>query len=179
MRTKNRETRTKKQAVTIALRHCASCIVHCALVYCALILVSCTDNSCYDNGSALPLVRFYASGTTRQVTVNGLTLRGLGAPGDSLLIDSTATSEVYLPLRATASNSQWVFDYPGDTDLADTLTIAYEPIPYFAGAECGAMYNFQLTNVSCTHNVIDSVQVVKPLINNGTDVALRVFFPTE
>ena len=139
---------------------------------------ACTDGACYDNGSALPLVRFYASGTTTQVSVDGLTICGIDAPGDSLLVDSTATSEVYLPLRATTNTCQWVFIYPGIAGEADTLTLNSRPIAYFAGAECGAMYNFELTSVSVTDNVIDSVQVVKPLIDNGTDVALRLFFPT-
>ena len=144
-----------------------------------MFLVACTDASCYDNGSALPLVRFYASGTTTQVSVEGLTIRGIDAPGDSLLVQSGITSEIYLPLRATTTTTQWEFAYPVDGLLPDTLTIDYQPIPYFAGAECGAMYNFQISSATVTHHVIDSVRVIKPLIDNGTDVAIGLYFPTQ
>ncbi|MBQ7689862.1 MAG: hypothetical protein IJT30_01530 [Muribaculaceae bacterium] len=143
------------------------------------MLASCNDASCYDNGSALPLVRFCASGSTTQVSIEGLTIRGIDAPGDSVLVQGGTTSEVYLPLRATTTCTQWELDYPADGSTPDTLTIAYQPIPYFASAECGAMYNFQISSATVTHHLIDSVQVVKPLIDNGTDVAIRLFFPTQ
>ena len=142
-----------------------------------LALVACDDNSCYDNGSALPLVRFYKSGTTQQVTLEGVTIRGVDAPGDSVLVDSSAVSEVYLPLRVSATSTQWVLEYDGETVLADTLTLKYRSVPYFSSAECGAMYNFELSSVTSTHYVIDSIAIAKPVIDNGTDVAIRLFFP--
>ena len=152
---------------------------HILLLAAVALLSACTDGGCYDNGSALPLVRFYVSGTTRQMSVDGLTIFGIDAPGDSILVDSTATSEVYLPLRATTNVTQWLFLYPGEDIITDTLTVAYRPIPYFAGVECGAMYNFELTSVTVTHYVIDSVAVVKPLVDNSNAVAIRLFFPEE
>ena len=152
---------------------------HIAALAMLLAMASCSDGSCYDNGSSLPLVRFYASGTTTQLSVQGLTIRGLDAPGDSVLVKNTATSEIYLPLRATTTSCQWEFTYMEEDEPSDTLTLAYRPIPYFASAECGAMYNFEITSVTTTHHSIDSVQVVKPVIDNGSDVALRVFFSIE
>lgn len=147
------------------------------VVLAALMLVTCSDGSCYDNGSALPLVRFYASGTTTQVTVPNVTIRGIGAPGDSILVDDNAVSEIYLPLRATTGITQWEFTYGTEgNSVADTLTLTYDAVPYFAGIECGAMYNFHLKAVEMTYNYADSVAIVKPIINNGTDVAIRIFY---
>ena len=148
----------------------------CCLV--ALCAASCNDDSCYDNGSAIPLARFYASGTATQVSVKGLTVRGIDNPGDSLLVDSMTVNETFLPLRATRELTQWVLDYGVDFP-SDTLSLHYHAIPYFSSAECGAMYNFEITKVDATTHVLDSVVLVTPLVDNVTRVTMRIYFPTE
>lgn len=150
------------------------------LVLAALYLTACNDDSCYDNGSSLPLAAFYLSNS--QQTISGLTIMGIGAPGDSLLADSSALKEVYLPLRASVGTtryaiSRWVgAGTPMAQQLHDTLTLDYEPIAYFHSAECGAMYNFNLHDVRCTINGIDSVVVITPLVTNSRTPALRIYF---
>jgi hypothetical protein len=146
----------------------------------ALYLTACNDDSCYDNGSSLPLAAFYLGNS--QQTITGLTIMGIGAPGDSLLADSSALKEVYLPLRASVGTtryaiSRWVgAGTPMAQQLHDTLTLDYEPIAYFHSAECGAMYNFNLHDVRCTINGIDSVVVITPLVTNSRTPALRIYF---
>ena len=150
------------------------------LVLAALFLTACNDDSCYDNGSSLPLAAFYLGNS--QQTITGLTIMGIGAPGDSLLADSSALKEVYLPLRASVGTtryaiSRWVgAGTPMAQQLHDTLTLDYEPIAYFHSAECGAMYNFNLHDVRCTINGIDSVVVITPLVTNSRTPALRIYF---
>ena len=150
------------------------------LVMAALYLTACNDDSCYDNGSSLPLAAFYLGNS--QQTITGLTIMGIGAPGDSLLADSSALKEVYLPLRASVGTtryaiSRWVgAGTPMAQQLHDTLTLDYEPIAYFHSAECGAMYNFNLHDVRCTINGIDSVVVITPLVTNSRTPALRIYF---
>ena len=150
------------------------------LVLAALYLTACNDDSCYDNGSSLPLAAFYLG--NGQQTITGLTIMGIGAPGDSLLADSSALKEVYLPLRASVGTtryaiSRWVgVGTAMAQQLHDTLTLDYEPIAYFHSAECGAMYNFNLHDVRCTINGIDSVVVITPLVTNSRTPALRIYF---
>lgn len=150
------------------------------LVLAALYLTACNDDSCYDNGSSLPLAAFYLGNS--QQTITGLTIMGIGALGDSLLADSSALKEVYLPLRASVGTtryaiSRWVgAGTPMAQQLHDTLTLDYEPIAYFHSAECGAMYNFNLHDVRCTINGIDSVVVITPLVTNSRTPALRIYF---
>lgn len=142
-----------------------------------LAVPSCNDASCYDNGSSLPLVRFYASGGDR-VTLSSVTLRGIGVPGDSILADKKSLDEVYLPLRATTSQTQWVIEVgiTNGSTVADTLTVDYTPIPYFASAECGAMYSFEISNVSCSHNAIDSIVVTEHNVTNVAAETMRIYF---
>ena len=150
------------------------------LALAALCLTACSDDSCYDNGSSLPLAAFYLGNS--QQTVTGVTIMGIGAPGDSLLADSSSLSEVYLPLRASVGTtsyaiSRWVgVGTPMAQHLHDTLTLDYEPIAFFHSAECGAMYNFDIHSVTCTTNGIDSVVVITPMVTNSRTPALRIHF---
>lgn len=139
-------------------------------------VVACSDGSCYDNANSLPLVRFYASGGGK-VTVNGVTLRGIDAPGDSAYIKNVSREEVYLPLRATKNSTQWIISVTTTTgaSVADTLSINYSSQPYFASAECGAMFNFELKRVDCTHNFIDSVVVMQPVVTNVSQETMRIY----
>ena len=152
-------------------------IVFAAAVLC---MTSCNDSSCYDNGSSLPLATL-CIGSSQQ-TVNGLTIMGIGAPGDSLLADSSSLKEIYLPLRASVGTtsyaiSRWVgIGTPMAKELHDTLTLNYEAIAFFHSAECGAMYNFDIHSLNCTHNGIDSVVLLTPLVTNSRTPALRIHF---
>lgn len=144
----------------------------------AAALPACDDNGCYDNGSAIPLAKFIASGTTSAaIIVSPVTVAGIGAPGDSLLLDSVEVSETYLPLRATTETTAWKFIF--DNSIADTITFHYKPIPYFVGADCGAMYYFQINSVTTTCHVIDSVKLIKPLVTNSRAVSLHIFISAE
>jgi len=148
------------------------------------VLAACTDSNCYDNGSAIPYTVFYTSGTTTERTIGGITIKGIGAPGDTLLADNEIISDIYLPLRASTNETTYSFSWKNVSDsdtvaITDYVTLRYEPVVYFHSAECGAMYNFQLTDIEHTTNGIDSVVAAKPLITNSTDVALRIYFAQE
>lgn len=155
-------------------------LLHIALATALLSLAACGDNSCYDNRSSLPLATCCLGGS--QQTVNGLTIIGIGVPGDSLLADSSSLKEIYLPLRASVGTtsfaiSRWVG--VGTTmarQLHDTLTLDYEPVVYFHSEECGAMYNFDIHRISHTTNGIDSVELITRLVTNSPLPALRIHF---
>ena len=82
---------------------------HIALPLLMLVLLmgvaSCNDDSCYENGSSLPLAEFYMNGA--KSTITGITVMGIGVPGDSLLADSGSLNEIYLPLRASTSSTSY------------------------------------------------------------------------
>ena len=155
----------------------------CSYVYLLslLCLTGCGDGSCYDNGSAVPMARFYASRTTTQLSVRQLTVTAIGAPGDSLLVNNETVSELHLPLRASATSTQWMltFTIADDVTLTDTVTINYRPVEFFANVECGAMYYFDITDVTTTHNVIDSVDVPLPHVTHVDQLNLRIYVPND
>lgn len=136
---------------------------------------SCSDESCHENGSSLPLAAFFMGNS--QQTISGLTVMGIGVPGDSLLLDSASASQIYLPLQATTNSTsfllrQWM---ARDSYVDDTLTFDYKPIEFFHSMECGAMFNFDINSVTCTHHAVDSVVLLTNLITNSPTVALRIY----
>lgn len=157
--------------------HIAGLLVAMALL--CLGTAACSDDSCYDNGSSLPLAEFYI-GHSKQ-TVPELTIKGIGAPGDSLLADSMSLNEIYLPLRVSMGSTSYALDRKVyingvSTLMHDTIAFDYQPIEFFHSIECGAMYNFDIKRVTATSHAIDSVVVLTPLVTNSRTPALRIYF---
>lgn len=134
-------------------------------------LASCTNSTCIDNANSLPLAAFYYDGS--QVTVNNLTVYGINAPGDTLMADNESLSQVYLPLRSTVEQTQYVLNYGGE--INDTLTFNYTALPFFHSVECGAMYNFDVKSLTYTQNAIDSVVMTSQLITNVDVVNIKIY----
>ncbi len=146
------------------------------LVACIAGLASCSSDGCYDNGSAVPLAKFYNSSTGALATVDSLTVQGLGAPGDSDLIAGQSVNQLYLPLRSTVQQSQYVLSYKSSLALApDTVTLAYQAVPTFVSRDCGAMFFFDISGVNYTTHRIDSVVVVYPHITNQDRTSIKIF----
>lgn len=145
---------------------------------------SCGSSGCLENGSALPLAGFYSSQTGGAISVDSLEVRGIGAPNDSVLLSAgRGTSSIYLPFRADYESVKWVFiirmeglDFP---QLYDTITFDYETIPYFAGADCGAMYIYRVNEVRTTTHLIDSVTVTNPLFTNVDGEQIKIYYRTS
>lgn len=151
-------------------------LLHIVLIMLVAVLTACSDDSCSDNGSSLPLAVCYVNGS--QQTVNGLTVMGIGVPGDSLLADGEALKEIYLPLRASATTTSYKVarQINENTIVSDTITFDYQPIEYFHSIECGAMYNFDIQEVRHTIHGLDSVIVLTPLVTNSLTPAIRIYF---
>lgn len=148
-----------------------------------LIIGGCNNSSCMENRSSIPLAKFYASHSHNAITVDSLAIGGVDAPDDSLLVDNVRTSQVYLPLRSTKSSTafyirylQKQLDFPR---LYDTITLAYESMPYFASYDCGAMYRYRIQKMEYTRHLIDSVAVTDSLVTNLDRETLKIFFRTE
>ena len=159
-------------------------LTHIASLFSLLVVLllgtaSCGDNSCYDNGNSLPLATFYVGDS--QQTVSGLTIMGIGVPGDSLLADSSSLKEIYLPLRTSVTTtaykvSRWITISDTKAQTIDTITFDYQPIEFFHSIECGTMFNFDIKRLTYTTNGIDSVVLLTPLVTNSPTPALRIHF---
>lgn len=145
-------------------------------------LASCDTDGCEGNSSTLPLAGFYSSSSKSAISIDSITVYGIGAPGDSAIIDnSSAAQQVYLPFDVDASRSQFVIRYNQKSlqGIADTITIKYESTPYFHSKDCGAFYVFDVTDYSVSHNLIDSIQVPQSRIDNTDTENIKIYFRTS
>lgn len=142
----------------------------------ALGAAACSEG-CLDNKNSLPKAGFYSSVTGEAVSVSGLSVGGVGAPHDSLLLRDGTVSEIYLPFRAASTDVSYRFAValaPGDT-ISDEVTFEYETTPYFVSEECGAMYRYRITGVWFDGNLIDSVAVTDSLITNVDAERIKIY----
>ena len=152
-----------------------------AVAVLAMLATGCNTSGCQDNGSAIPLAAFYASDTGAAVSLDSLAIYGIGAPADSAVaLPGRAIGSVYLPMRVTAPQTAWKIEYRyvalDRPELYDTITLGYESIPYFASADCGAMYAYRLRSVEHTTHLIDSITVPDSLITNVDRTSMQIFF---
>lgn len=154
-------------------------------IWCAAFLTGCNSSGCLDNRNSLPLAGFYDASTGDAVSVSGLSIGGVGAPGDSLLADAGKNiHSIYLPFRSTQDETTFVFstkaktnvaEEPDDMVLSDYVTFRYESIPYFASADCGAMYRYRILAVDHTSLFIDSVGIIDSLITNTDMERIKIY----
>lgn len=144
--------------------------------------VSCNTAGCYDNQSSIPLAGFYDDSAHNEITVDSISVGGVDAPGDSLLLNNSAASSVYLPFRANRASTSFFIHYNqeaiSDARLNDTLTFTYDSSPYFASEECGAMFRYTIKDCIYTTHLIESVEITDPLITNQDIERIRIYFRT-
>lgn len=149
----------------------------------ALTLGSCNSAGCIDNQSSIPLVGFYSSSTQQGISVDSISIGGVGAIRDSMIIENGQNvSRVYLPFRSAYDNVSFYIRYEQKAlrhdALNDTITFDYESIPYFVSEECGAMYYYQVKHIAYTRHVIDSVAMPDTLVTNTDVERIRIYFRT-
>ena len=101
-----------------------------------LTLSSCASDECDDNKNSLPLAEFYSSLPEPQpVSLDSISIYGIGAPGDRILVDSAASvGQCHLPSRIDKTTVFAQID-----DGVETLvTIFHMLSPHFFAPGCDA-----------------------------------------
>lgn len=146
------------------------------------VAAACSNSECYDNKNSLPLAGFYSSDSVpQQLTLQKISIFGIGAPGDSILhSEVSGLKETYLPFRIDQPSSTYVIQYLsgllGEFGIADTITFNYEIIPWFVSSACGVVYDYKMLDIVTTHNIIDSVTCPVGTITNADIENIRIYF---
>lgn len=160
--------------------------VRVAVAVCVVMAIAmlpgCNSSGCTDNKSSIPLAGFYSYETLAAISVNKISIGGVDAPDDSLIVNNSSASEVYLPFRAEYDETRFYIHYHqrgiDDPAYNDTLTFRYDRVPYFASEECGAMYKYEITDFTSTYHLIDSVALLDVVITNADREKIRIYFRT-
>lgn len=151
----------------------------------AVVAVGCNSTGCIDNKSALPLAGFYSYETLQPITLNSVSVGAKGAPNDSLLLNNSSAQSLYMPFNIGENITKFFIRYNQNGSVeegsapTDTVTFIYDRVPYFASEECGAMYSYEVTEVTFTRLMIDSVALTRKLITNADRESIQIFFRTK
>ena len=164
------------------LRLIIAAIAICATLH--LALVSCNTTGCTENRNAVPLAAFLSSTTDQAIGLDSIEITGIGQPNASVLsAPGSVISQVYLPMRPTPDNVAWCFAYKWKyldyEDLNDTITFSYTSLPFFASADCGAYYKYQITEMTYTDHLIHHVELIDSLITNIDKVYVNIYFRVQ
>ena len=146
------------------------------------ILSGCATNECYDNKNSLPLAGFYSSQRIPQaISLDSISILGIGAPGDSILQDSVRSlSQVYLPFRIDQNSTTYEIRYlaglAGEYRLKDIITFNYEIVPEFVSSACGTVYYYKIESIDYTTTFIDSVICPTGEITNVNLENIKIYF---
>lgn len=148
-----------------------------------MLLAACGTEECLDNKNSLPLAGFYASGWgDQQIQVDSISLMGIGAPGDSLILDNARNvSQVFLPFRIDENRTDFrlYYDFAKSQEGRvpyDDISFEYDIDPWFVSAACGAIYKYKIRNISHTNLLIDSISCPGGVIDNVTGVNINIYF---
>lgn len=149
---------------------------------------SCSTSECFDNKNSLPLAGFYSSARVpRAISLDSISILGVGAPGDSILQDSVRSlSQVYLPFRidpepnaSTTYEIRYLGGEAGKRHISDLITFYYEIIPMFVSTACGVVYYYKMEDIAHTYNFIDSVTCPSGTITNANVENLKIYFRVD
>lgn len=146
------------------------------------MIAGCSTSECYDNQNSLPLAGFYSSQEVpAAISLDSISILGVGAPGDSILQDSVRTlSQTYLPFRIDQNSTTYAIYYlggvPGLYRIHDDITFNYDIVPMFVSSACGTVYYYKMNSIMHTNNFIDSVICPNGVITNENIENLKIYF---
>ena len=81
----------------------------------ALAANSCNTSGCLENQTSLPLAGMYSMSTKTPISVQRLTIGGVGAPDSALLTTAgSSVRQTYLPFRANTETTSFFFTIQGN-----------------------------------------------------------------
>ena len=148
------------------------------------VLSACGSDGCTSNTASIPLAQLYSSSTLKAIAVDSISVYGIGAPGDSMIVRcGRSISQFTMPLRTTVDETKYVIHYDqkalSDPRYNDTITLHYNVLPMFDSKECGVVYAFEVSDFYYTRHLIDSMAMPYNRITNLTSVAVQLYMRTQ
>ena len=143
-----------------------------ALLIVAVMTNSCTqDETCRENKKVMLNAGFFSSGTTTSLSVDSLTIFGLGQ--DSMLYNvKNSINKINLPLNKKEDLSIFVLTFK---TIQDTLWVLYTNDDYLISYECGTVITHKIDTVITTNHYIESVKIINHDINTTDVQHLQIF----
>jgi len=144
-----------------------------AVLMLILELASCSKQACYDNTDPVMNASLLASGTGHDTSAVSLIVRGMTATDTIDFVDAKSVSNFSVPLDP--GNDVTIFYIILD-GVTDTAVITYDRTPHLVSAECGYTFVSELTGLSTTHNIIDTILIENNSVNLNGKRNLHLFY---
>jgi hypothetical protein len=131
------------------------------------------EGVCTQSLGSLVNAGFYAWDGDREVevSVDDFTLFGEGV--DSLLYEgSNSVTKFSFPLDMKAQTSTMILRADS---LVDTMVLRYTVVPVLVSYECGFTNAFDISGISHTRHVVDSVFLIKKIADVEGEENLKIF----
>ncbi len=148
------------------------------VVLAGAVLASCTSE-CYQSKRSLLGVTFLDSLTMKPLTVQRLTVKGVGS--DSILYNNVNVNTVFLPMHLTADLTEYEFTILPPTEdqvvISFILSVKHNVRPFFVSKECGCVASYEIRDMSYTPNVfIKKAEIYNPsVLNVEGDVHIKIY----
>lgn len=148
------------------------------LMFC-LLIQSCGESDCSLSTISYAHFDFLDSKTHKTVSLtDGAMITGATTIDDTWVIDTVFNrAESYMSLPLSYTNQTMYIMHYSET-LRDTILLTHKNIPFVSDIECGSMMFYQVEDFSYTTNVLDSVTLVNPEINNEEKKNFNIYYRT-
>jgi hypothetical protein len=143
------------------------------LMLLVVIAVSCADQACYDNTDPVMNTVILESGTGVTIKAGSIVVTGITATDTVEFVNAKTVSSFSLPLDPGNDVSTFYIVLDG---IADTAVISYTRHPHLVSAECGYTFVSELTGLSTTHNIIDTLIIETKNVNLNGERNLNLFY---
>ena len=129
---------------------------------CAILLFSCTQVDCPLNNMVYANYRFYDHyGDSIQIDDSLTVITHCNEMQDSILINrKTKTTSFMLPVSYGQREDEFYMKLKNtERTICDTIWVTKESLPHFESVDCNPVFFHTVTDVRCTHNIIDSVVI--------------------
>ncbi len=148
-------------------------------VVCSLFIGSCGESDCSLSTISYARFDFLDSKTHKTVALtNGATVTGTINKDNTLITETVfnqATNYMSVPLSYT-NQTTYVVNY--SETLRDTIELTHKNIPFVNDIECGTLMFYEIESLRYTTNVLDSVTLVNPEINNEEKKNFNIYYRT-
>jgi hypothetical protein len=144
-----------------------------AIMTLVLLLESCGEQACYDNTDPMMNSLLLESGTGVSVKATSIVVTGITATDTIEFVNAKTVSSFYLPLDPGNDVSTFYIVLDG---ITDTAVINYTRHPHLVSDECGYTIVSELTDLSTTHNIIDTLIIENKSVNLNGKTNLHLFY---
>ena len=139
----------------------------------AMILHACSVQPCYEETDPAMNTLLLVSGTGETAKADSLRVYTYRETDTLKFVSLRGTSTFSVPLDPAEDESVFLITLNGGTDKA---SIRYNRRPHLVSPECGYTIISEITGLSTTHNIIDTLIIENKSVNLDGQTNLHLFY---